>query len=159
MKTLRRYNFRHRDYFITAVTYDRQPLLMKDLSLFWNSWENYELIAWVVLPDHFHAILNTRRWTLSEIVHRFKIRYSRRYRDRAGSGRVWQNRFWDHLIRNETDFARHVDYIHYNPVRHGLVADPFDWEHSSIHAYQEQGYYQQDLSSSVKKMLEGEYGE
>ena len=56
-------------------------------------------------------------------------------RDRRGEYDLWQRRFWEHLIRDDDDFARHVDYIHHNLVKHGLVADPFDWRWSSIHAY------------------------
>jgi putative transposase len=60
-------------------------------------------------------------------------------RDRRGEYNLWQRRFWEHVIRDDGDFARHVDYIHYNPVKHGLVADPFDWQWSSIHAFERRG--------------------
>ncbi|RLA18505.1 MAG: transposase, partial [Gammaproteobacteria bacterium] len=52
---------------------------------------------------------------------------------------VWQRRYWEHLIRNDNDFARHVDYIHYNPVKHGHVTRPKDWPYSTIHEYLKQG--------------------
>lgn len=54
---------------------------------------------------------------------------------------VWQRRFWEHLIRSEQDFIRHVEYIHYNPVKHGLVRVPRDWEYSSFHRYVREGMY------------------
>ncbi len=55
---------------------------------------------------------------------------------RDGSGRtLWQRRFWEHTIRDATDFSRHVDYIHYNPVKHGYVASPQEWPHSSLHRF------------------------
>jgi putative transposase len=55
---------------------------------------------------------------------------------RDGAGRtLWQRRFWEHTIRNEADYERHVDYIHYNPVKHGLVQTPADWPHSSLHRF------------------------
>jgi len=54
---------------------------------------------------------------------------------------VWQRRFWEHQIRDELDFAQHVDYIHYNPVRHGLVTAPKDWVYSSFHRYIRDGSY------------------
>ena len=54
---------------------------------------------------------------------------------------VWQRRFWEHLIRNEEDFTSHVEYIHYNPVKHGLATTPKDWEYSSFHRYVRDGYY------------------
>ncbi|MBX9703085.1 MAG: hypothetical protein K2X39_02920, partial [Silvanigrellaceae bacterium] len=52
---------------------------------------------------------------------------------------IWQKRFWEHLIRNEADFEHHVNYIHYNPVKHGHVANPTDWPHSSIHRFIRKG--------------------
>ncbi|MGB5633983.1 MAG: hypothetical protein WBM44_09500 [Waterburya sp.] len=52
---------------------------------------------------------------------------------------IWQRRFWEHLIRDEQDFINHVNYIHYNPVRHGLVLSPKDWQYSSFHRYVKQG--------------------
>jgi putative transposase len=60
-------------------------------------------------------------------------------RDRRGEYDLWQRRYWEHLIRDDEDFARHVDYIHHNPVKHGLATDPFRWRRSSIHAYARQG--------------------
>jgi putative transposase len=60
-------------------------------------------------------------------------------RDRRGEYDLWQRRYWEHLIRDDDDLARHVDYIHYNPVKHGLVADLFCWRCSSIHAFARRG--------------------
>jgi putative transposase len=58
-----------------------------------------------------------------------------------GHLRFWQKRFWDHIIRDEEDLAQHLDYIHYNPVKHGLVTRPEEWQHSSFIAWQERGAY------------------
>jgi putative transposase len=52
---------------------------------------------------------------------------------------VWQRRFWEHVIRDDPNYARHVDYIHFNPVKHGLAAKPIDWPHSSIHQFIRRG--------------------
>jgi putative transposase len=105
--------------------------------------------AVVVLPDHLHTV-----WTLpagdadySGLWRAIKARFSRSLarsgvplaRDRRGEYDLWQRRFWEHLIRDDDDLARHVEYIHYNPVKHGLVADPFHWRWSSIHVYARQG--------------------
>ena len=57
---------------------------------------------------------------------------------------VWQRRYWEHLIRDEADWGRHVDYIHYNPVRHGLAQSPGEWPYSSFHRFVRQGMYEQD---------------
>jgi len=69
----------------------------------------------------------------------------------------WQNRFWDHIIRNQDDINKHIDYIHYNPVKHGLTARPFSWEHSSIHEYKD--YYGADWGVEEKPEFGDEYGE
>ena len=61
-----------------------------------------------------------------------------------GEQAIWQRRFWEHLIRDERDFAQHVDYIYYNPVRHGLVMAPKDWIYSSFHRYVRDGWYSLD---------------
>ena len=93
MKTLRRYNAPHADYFITGVTYQRRPILLTDPQLFFESWVLVDLDAWVHLEDHFHVIFNVGDFNVSHILHHFKITYSRRFRDLYGAGRVWQNRF------------------------------------------------------------------
>lgn len=54
---------------------------------------------------------------------------------------VWQRRFWEHMIRDEQDYAAHLDYIHFNPVKHGVAADAYGWPHSSFHRYVREGWY------------------
>jgi putative transposase len=82
------------------------------------------------------------------------------YRKRANlrSARVWQNRFWDHIIRDMDDRNRHLDYIHYNPVKHGHVSSPFEWEYSSIHDFRKQGFYASDWGV-LPISVGGDYGE
>jgi putative transposase len=79
---------------------------------------------------------------------------------RAANGDLllWQRRFWEHTIRDDGDFARHVDYIHFNPVKHGLVARVRDWPHSSFHAYVRQGLLPEDWGGEVSQGGSG-YGE
>ena len=89
--------------FVTVVTYDRDRILVDAADLFHSSWSRVRPPAWVVMPDHFHAILDVGTSNISDIMHAFKIRFSRRYRDSVRPGRVWQNRFWDHVIRDEGD--------------------------------------------------------
>jgi len=67
-----------------------------------------------------------------------------------GEQGVWQRRFWEHQIRNEVNFVRYVEYIHYNPVKHGLVRSPCDWPYSSFHRYVKQGIYDSDWGSGVE---------
>jgi putative transposase len=65
-------------------------------------------------------------------------------RNERGEYALWQRRFWEHTVRNESDFARHVDYIHYNPLKHGLVSRLSDWRHSSFHRYVKRGVLPKD---------------
>jgi putative transposase len=113
----------------------------------------------VLLPDHLHAV-----WTLPEGDADFSVRWkliktratlaledldlaprgttpSRRKRAERD---VWQRRFWDHAIRDDEDFRRHVDYIHWNPVKHKHVTRVKDWPHSTFHRYVKQGVYAED---------------
>jgi putative transposase len=110
----------------------------------------FEIVAWVVLPEHMHAI-----WTLPEDDHDFSGRWaliksgfsraiarteavptSRAARRERG---IWQRRYWEHLIRDDLDLQRHVDYVHINPVKHGHVERAADWPYSSIHRYIRRG--------------------
>ena len=79
-------------------------------------------------------------------------------RDRRGGYRLWQSRFWEHTIRDDDDFERHVDYIHYNPVKHGLVPRVADWPHSSFHRYVRAGLLPVDWAGSADEKP-GNYGE
>jgi putative transposase len=115
----------------------------------------FHLDAIVVLPDHLHCI-----WTLPPGDRDFSIRwglikgrFSRSIetgerispsRTKRGERGLWQRRFWEHLIRNEDDLARHLDYIHWNPVKHGWAQRVADWPHSSFHTYVRRGMYTED---------------
>ena len=112
----------------------------------------FTIEAIVILPDHLHCI-----WTLPsgdadfstrwhDIKARFAAQLSRGERLSArrvkkGERGIWQRRFWEHVIRDEADYERHADYIHYNPVKHGQVTRVADWPYSSFHRYVESGIY------------------
>ena len=68
--------------------------------------------------------------------------------NQKGEANIWQRRFWDHLIRDENDYKQHLDYIHYNPIKHGLVASADDWEFSSFHKFKQIGWYPDDWCKS-----------
>ena len=159
MKTLRRFEFKNQDYFITIVTNNREPILLNDIDLFWKSWRDYCLRAWVILPDHFHCLLNTGDEQISKIIHLFKIRYSRYYRDKYNSGKIWQNRYWDHIIRNQNDLNCHIDYIHYNPVKHYVIKNPHEYLHSSLSNFVQRDYYHGDWGVNEGIHLDGDFGE
>ena len=91
---------------------------------------------------------------------RLKLSFAVSYRNRTGTtrGRVWQYRFWDHIIRDERDYRHHIDYIRYNPVKHGVVDRPQEWQWSPMNEYLNQGLYPEnwDIDSAV---FDQEYGE
>lgn len=112
----------------------------------------FQLDAVVVLPDHLHCIWTlppndsaySMRWNLlkghfSRAIHTGeRISQSRSKRRERG---IWQRRFWEHLLRNQEDFNKHVDYIHWNPVKHGWVKQVADWSYSSFHDAVARGLY------------------
>ena len=129
----------------------------------------FDIDAVVILPDHLHCI-----WTLPpgdadyalrwrEIKTRFSRRipageYRRLGRVNKGERGIWQRRYWEHTLRDERDVERHVDYIHYNPVKHGQVTRVADWPHSSFHRYVRKGIYPMDWAGSDRR-IDGSFGE
>lgn len=151
-------------YFFTVVTQERRPIFdsAETVALFEAGLKHvkarhpFEIDAFVILPDHLHTI-----WTLPEGDADFYTRWrlikeaftkpfvrSREPMQRNASRRakneqsIWQRRFWEHVIRDEADYAAHVDYIHYNPVRHGFAKAARDWPYSSFSAWVERGAYE-----------------
>ena len=114
----------------------------------------FHINAWVVLPEHIHAV-----WTLpagdanySGRWRSIKAYFSRELdkiiqnaqRNTKGEYAFWQRRFWEHTLRNDADYARHIDYIHFNPVKHGHVKNVGDWPYSSFHRFVGQNLYPLD---------------
>ncbi|MBI4207610.1 MAG: transposase [Betaproteobacteria bacterium] len=128
----------------------------------------FDVVAIAVLPDHLHAILilPTGNADFSGRWRRIKSLFTRALvaRDvplaRTGKGEynLWQRRFWEHTIRDLTDLERHVDYIHFNPVRHGLVARALDWPYSSFRRYVRMGLLPADWGGGPA-VLVGDFGE
>jgi len=129
----------------------------------------FAVVAMVVLPEHRHAIWRLSPgdadypmcWSL------IKARFSRRLnkvepiggsRKIRGERGIWQRRHWEHQVRDETDLAHHVDYIHYNPVKHGLVTRPVDWPHSTLHGYIERKLVSKNSGAGMINKMGG-YGE
>jgi putative transposase len=126
-------------------------------------------IAICVLPDHLHAIWKlpdgdadfSGRWSLikSGFTRGLPIdadRSSSKLRRRERG--LWQRRFWEHAIRNESDLQRHIDYIHFNPVKHGLVRRVSDWPHSSFSRYAARGDLPPDWGGDMSEVV-GDFGE
>ena len=169
-------------FFFTVVTYRRRRILAKPDSrlilreVISGVRREYPFIvdAWVLLPDHLHCI-----WTLPEGEGDFSKRwglikagFSRRAKpllhktawmtdskERHRENTIWQRRFWEHQIRDEADLHRHLDYLHYNPVKHGLVANAADWPHSTFHRYVKQGLYPANWGENINSELGLSFGE
>ncbi len=167
MRNIRRYFSPGNTYFLTHVTYKRKTILLHNVNLLWdaihkyNERESFQLIAWVILPDHWHLIIDPKRNDVSKLMKCVKLSFAQHHLRGHGrtSGRTWQNRFWDHMIRDDDDMRRHLDYVHYNPVKHGLVQSPIDWQHSSFRAFVREGVYTADWGSNEVIVSHGDFGE
>ena len=166
MSNLRRLKDNRTTYFITAVTFDRRPILVEFGVLCLNSIQkvsqekSVELIAWAILPDHFHIIVNCQSVSVSSYMQSVKQSFSAQYRvQTCYLGRVWQLRFWDHIIRNESDLQSHLNYIHYNPVKHGVSNSPLSHGLSSASLYLEKGQYESDWGVVGVPVITGDFGE
>ena len=154
-------------YFLTLVTHARRPFLTEEparrcLRTAWIETRRgrpFHLAAVCLLPDHLHTIwiLPQDDGDFSARVGQIKVRFTKAYRALAlaegprSASRVrrreaglWQRRFWEHLISDDEDLRRHMDYLHYNPVKHCLVTRPADWAWSTFHRYVRLGYYGAD---------------
>ncbi len=164
MSDYRRYFVPGESFFFTLVTCRRQPILCGDIAreLLRNCMEAersrhpFRMDAIVLLPDHLHTIWTlpggdanyARRW--AEIKSAFSRRWLRlggdeeqisnkQWKDRRRG--VWQRRYFEHTIRDENDFQAHLDYIHFNPVKHGLATSAAEWPCSTFRRYVEAGEY------------------
>ena len=178
MTTYRRANLAGGYYFFTVVTHGRRAILTESLArdCLHAAWERtkeqtpFEDVALCLLPDHLHCL-----WKLPEGDADFSLRWARikagfthRYLEAGGvesaQGRsrhrkrkrgIWQRRFWEHQIQDERDLQRHVDYIHYNPVKHGLVERVQDWPWSSYHRYARQTAYPKEYWQRAREDFGG----
>lgn len=159
-------------YFFTVVTHKRLPIL--------TSAENIERLrrairivkqahpftidGIVIMPDHLHTI-----WKLPEGDDNYPMRWAQikrqftmllatgeevnRSRTSKRERGIWQRRYWEHMIRDDEDWRRHMDYLHYNPVKHGYVARAEDWPYSSLASCQRKGWYEVGWGSSVSEAV------
>jgi putative transposase len=153
-------------YFFTVNLLDRTSDLLvanigalRDATRVVRARRPFHIDAWVVLPDHLHAIWTlppgdddfSARWRALKIwfvktIPPTEIRSATRAR--RGERAIWQRRFWEHTIRDDRDYATHLDYVHFNPVKHGLVDHPADWPFSSFHRCVARGIYPVTWSDS-----------
>ncbi len=167
-------------YFFTVVAHERRPVLttemvrvaLREAIQQARTTLPFQIEAWVLLPDHLHCI-----WTLPEGYANFSARWA--IIKRHVSGRCastiksslsdsrfkrnerpfWQRRFWEHQIMDDADMAKHVDYVHWNPVKHGLVKVVKDWSYSSFHKYVAKGAYPSDWGGSEIANADDNFGE
>jgi putative transposase len=161
-------------FFFTVVTYMRHPIFKEEtaIRLLKSCFQStmkihpFNVDAIVLMPDHLHTI-----WTLPDDEFDFSIRwkqikmtfseqYSGNYSNKLTKSMmnkkekgIWQRRFWEHAIRSQEDFNNHCDYIHYNPVKHGLVNLPLEWEYSSFRKFIEKGLYDKDWGKLERREL------
>jgi putative transposase len=169
MPDFRRYYVENGLYFVTTVARDRQPLfaseseieILQGVIAEVRSIRPFSLLGYAVLPDHVHFLLrpsSPASTNVSDVMKSIKWNFTRNWKKAKGvqqSVSLWQERFWDHVIRNEKDLAAHLDYIHYNPVKHGLVASPEDYEWSSFRQYLAEGFYESGWGNSKPESLIG----
>src|SRR5215813_13364433 len=159
-------------WFFTANLLDRRSHLLTDEAdslrdaVRWTRQRfPFHIDAMVVLPDHIHTV-----WTLPPDDADFslrwrwvKARFSRaipkqerlsRVRQARGERGIWQRRFWEHLIRDDSDYARHVEYCYINPVKHALVSRVRDWPYSSFHRDVQAGLFPEDWAGDVASPAE-----
>lgn len=163
-------------YFFTVNLRDRSSdLLVHEIALLRDcvratrQRHPFHIDAWVVLPEHMHCL-----WTLppgdADFARRWKVikfAFVRRLprtepltasQIKRGERGIWQRRYWEHLIRDEQDYQRHFDYIHFNPLKHGYVQRLADWPYSSFHRAVAMGMYPRDWCSDVLP-APGKFGE
>ena len=155
-------------YFFTVVTLDRTPVFINEsrIEALRQAFRKvmaarpFQIDAMVVLPEHLHCI-----WRMPEE----DADYSSRWREIKKScsrqidaainarheRRVWQRRFWEHAIRDEEDWRKHVDYIHYNPVKHRLVSRPGDWPWSSFSRAVSKGWHEESWGADEPTTIAG----
>ncbi|WP_374402150.1 transposase [Niveibacterium sp.] len=167
MARYRRANVAGGSYFFTVVTERRQAILtdadvreaLRAAIETVRARRPFRIDGWVLLPDHLHAIWTlpegdadfSTRWRLikSHVTRACGAAYFRAdwltdRRAEKGCGTLWQHRYWEHLLRDEADLRHHLDYLHWNPVKHGLVNRVADWPWSSFHRHVALGNYPLD---------------
>ena len=148
-------------YFFTVVTANRKPLLINNIDRLRAAFKMcvtrypFEIEAMVVLPDHLHTLWRlpegdadfSKRWMVikrhfSSGLPQADVSLSKIKKREKG---IWQRRFWEHYIRGEDDWRKHMDYIHFNPVKHGYVDSPADWQYSSFSQAVDKGWYEPNV--------------
>lgn len=162
MSSYRRNRVAGGTYFFTVNLLDRNSnLLVEEIEVLRQAVRivraraPFHIDAWVVLPEHLHCIWTlppddadySGRWRAMKTLFSTAMPATERCsatRIRRGERGIWQRRFWEHTVRDDRDYAAHMDYVHFNPVKHGLVARAADWPYSSFHRCVAHGLYPAD---------------
>jgi len=154
---IRRYYFPEQIVFITQIAEDRRKLfanpeminLLRQIMHNVNEYHPFSMLGYAFLPDHFHILIRpTGQSNFSQIMHSIKRNFTKSYKEKNNIStrvNIWQKRFWDHVIRDEDDLENHLHYMHFNPVKHGYVKDPAEWNDSSFTAWQNRGLYSKNI--------------
>jgi putative transposase len=159
-------------YFFTVNLLQRQgnDLLIRHIELLRAAVKSvqkrhpFRIHAWVVLPEHLHCIIElppgdanyATLWRLIKMGFSKALPRTERLsavRTRRGERGIWQRRYWEHLIRDERDYQSHMDYVHINPMKHGLVASVADWPYSTFHRKVAEGIYPANWAGGNKDEL------
>jgi len=169
-------------YFFTVVTFQRQKILceldirtaLRDGIRATQKIHPFCIDAWVLLPDHLHCI-----WTLPLDDANFSVRWAmiKRYvskecgskfqhphgnsasKIKRNESTIWQRRFWEHQIRDEHDYEKHMDYLHFNPVKHGYVSRAADWPYSTLLRLIQEGVYDKNWGWDNSVDMDDTFGE
>ncbi len=146
---------------LIIVSYNRKNIFINNIELLKHALKNakqffcFEMVAICVLPDHIHVILNPKNIKeYPKIITSIKYYFSKNYNVgvetptygyvNKGEKGIFQRRFFEHTITSEEDLINQINYVHYNPVKHGLVNKVKDWKYSSFHKFVKQGLYEND---------------
>ena len=144
-------------YFFTVTLRDRRSnLLVREIDALREAWRKaahrvpHAVIAAVVLPDHLHAVIRMQDETADfpRLWQDIKKGFTRRTSE-PGSASAWQSRFWERTVRSEEELNACVDYVHINPLKHGLVNALAEWPHSTFHRYVRRGWLSPGWATSL----------
>ena len=147
--------------FITIVTYNRNPILLENIEILKTSINNahlkfnFDIVAIAIMPEHLHMVIKLDNINdYPKIIYSIKYYFSRHIaipkqklsesKIKKGEKGVWQRRYWEHTIRNEKDLYKHLDYIHFNPIKHNLVKSLKDYKYSTFNKFVKSGLYDEN---------------
>jgi putative transposase len=182
MPNYRRVRISGGTFFFTVVTYHRRHIFdrpesrdaLREVVHDVRQWHPFTIDAWVLLPEHLHCI-----WTLPKENSDFSLRwgliksgFSKRTsalfhveqwmndsKIKHRESTIWQRRFWEHQVRNDAEYRAYMDYIHYNPVKHGHVKSVVDWPYSTFHRYVKSGVYPEHWGGTIVEADGYRFGE